>query len=208
MRRGLLLAAWAMIGGFVSVAEPVYSQETRLFDGRTLDGWEGNMQAFRVEDGAIVGGNLKERIPRNEFLCCKQEFADFELRLKFKLVGQGANAGVQIRSRRIPNHHEMIGYQADLGAGWWGCLYDESRRKTVLARPNAEELAKVLKPDDWNDYVIRCQGRHIQLWINGYQTVDYTEPDESIEQAGLLGVQIHAGPPSEAWYKDIVIKKL
>ncbi|MBI3463096.1 MAG: DUF1080 domain-containing protein, partial [Planctomycetes bacterium] len=125
-----------------------------------------------------------------------------------KLIGQGANAGVQIRSRRIPNHHEMIGYQADLGAGWWGCLYDESRRRKVLARPNEEELAKVLKPDDWNDYVIRCQGRRIQLWINGQQTVDYTEPDETIEQTGLVGVQIHAGPPSEAWYKDIVIKKL
>jgi hypothetical protein len=205
MRRGLFVAAWALLGGLAAAAEP---EEVRLFDGRTLDGWEGNMQSFRVEDGAIVGGSLKERIPRNEFLTYKQEFADFELRLKFKLVGKGANAGVQIRSRRIPNHHEMIGYQADMGDGWWGCLYDESRRRKVLARPNAEELAKALKADDWNDYVIRCQGRRIQLWINGHQTVDYTEPDESIEQTGLIAVQIHAGPPSEAWYKDIFIKKL
>jgi hypothetical protein len=208
MQHSLLFATCALMGGSVAAAEPAGGEEIRLFDGRTLAAWEGNTQVFRVEDGAIVGGNLQERIPRNEFLCYKQEFGDFELRLKFKLVGKGANAGVQIRSRRIPNHHEMIGYQADLGEGWWGCLYDESRRKTVLARPNAEGLAKVLKPDDWNDYVIRCQGRRIQLWINGYQTVDYTEPDESIEQTGLIGVQIHAGPPSESWYKDIVLKSL
>ena len=211
MQRMIVLAGWVLllaVAAARSAAAQSAADEIRLFDGKTLEGWEGNLQSFRVEEGAIVGGNLKERIPRNEFLTYKQEFADFELRLKFKLIGQGANAGVQIRSRRIPNHHEMIGYQADLGEGWWGCLYDESRRRKVLARPNEAELAKVLKADDWNDYVIRCQGKRIQLWINGYQTIDYTEPDETIEQTGLLGVQIHAGPPSEAWYKDIVLKKL
>ena len=46
----------------------------------------------------------------------------------------------------------------------------------------------------------------MQLWLNGYQTVDYTEPDESVEQEGLIGLQIHSGPPTEAWYKDIKIK--
>jgi hypothetical protein len=179
-----------------------------LFDGKTLTGWEGNPKSFRVEQGTIVGGTLSERIPRNEFLCTEKEYDHFELRLKFKILGKGANAGVQIRSRRIPNHHEVIGYQADLGDGWWGSLYDESRRKKVLAAANADEVAKVLKRDDWNDYVIRCQGRRIQLWINGHQTVDYTEPDESIEQRGVIGLQIHGGPPSEAWYKDLVIQKL
>jgi len=175
---------------------------------KTFTGWKGNLEAFRIEDGAIVGGSLKERVPRNEFLCAAGEYADFELRLKFKLLGRGANAGVQIRSRRIPNHHEMIGYQADLGDGWWGCLYDESRRRKVLAGPPKEDRAKIIKAGDWNEYVIRCTGRRIQLWINGHQTVDYTEPDEKIEQKGLIAVQIHGGPPTEAWYKDIVIKRL
>ena len=78
----------------------------------------------------------------------------------------------------------------------------------MLAEPNKAELDKVLKRDDWNDYVIRCEGRRIQLWVNGYQTVDYTEPDESLEQKGLIGLQIHGGPPSEAWYKDITIRSL
>ena len=179
-----------------------------LFDGKTFAGWEGNLDWFRIEDGAIVAGKLTDRIPRNEFLCTKREYGDFELRLKFKVLGKGANAGVQIRSRRIPDHHEVIGYQADLGDGWWGCLYDESRRRTVLARADADQIAKILKRDEWNDYVIRCEGPRIQLWINGQRTVDYTEQDDAIERRGLIGVQIHGGPPSEAWYKDVRIREL
>ena len=179
-----------------------------LFDGRSFDGWEGNLEIFRIEDGAIVGGTLQMRIPRNEFLCSTDEFGDFELRLKFKVIGRGANAGVQFRSRRIPKHHEVSGYQADLGDGWWGSLYDESRRNKILVAADESLINTVLKRDNWNDYTIRCQGPRIQLWINGTPTVDYTEPDGKIEQTGLIGLQIHGGPPSEAWYKNIRIKKL
>jgi hypothetical protein len=151
---------------------------------------------------------MKERIAHNDFLAYEKEFADFELRLKFKLIGKGVNGGVQIRSRRIPNNFEMSGYQADLGDNYWGSLYDESRRNKTLIAPKAELIQKVLKREAWNDYTIRCQGRHIQLWMNGEQTVDYTEPDEKIEQTGLIALQIHAGEPSEAWYKDLRIKVL
>jgi hypothetical protein len=198
----LAAALWC---GSIAAAEEGF---TPLFDGKTLAGWEGKEGVFRVEDGAIVAGTLQSKIPRNEFLCTTQEFGDFELRLKFKLAGKGANAGVQLRSRRIPNHHEVRGYQADLGDGWWGSLYDESRRNRILAAADKAVIKKVLKPGEWNDYTIRCEGKHIQLWINGAQTVDYTEPDDKIEQTGLIAVQIHGGPPSEAWYKDIRIKKL
>ena len=62
--------------------------------------------------------------------------------------------------------------------------------------------------DDWNQYVIRCEGRRIRLWINDVPTVDYTEPDEVLEQTGIIGLQIHGGGPSEAWYKDIQLKRL
>ncbi|HET6880331.1 MAG TPA: DUF1080 domain-containing protein, partial [Pirellulales bacterium] len=118
-----------------------------LFDGKTFEGWEGDTKGtFRIEDGAIVGGSLDEKVPRNEFLCTRQEYGDFELRLKFKVLGKGANAGVQIRSRRIPDHHEMIGYQADLGEGWYGSLYDESRRRTMLAQADPKVVAAALKP--------------------------------------------------------------
>ncbi|MGE3408562.1 MAG: DUF1080 domain-containing protein [Pirellulales bacterium] len=179
-----------------------------LFDGKSFAGWEGNQEIFRIEDGAIVGGSLQEKIEHNEFLCTEKPYENFELRLKFKVLGQGANAGVQFRTKRIPDHFEVSGYQADLGDGWWGALYDESRRKRALAKPDNDELAKVLKRDDWNEYVIRCEGPHIQLWINGFQTVDYTEEEPEIERSGIIAVQIHGGPPSEAHYKDIYLKEL
>jgi hypothetical protein len=179
-----------------------------IFDGKSFDGWEGNLETFRIEDGAIVGGTLSERIPHNEFLATKKAYEDFELRLKFKILGKGANAGIQIRSQRIENHHEMIGYQADLGDRWWGCIYDESRRRKVLAGPPADERGKIVRRGDWNEYIIRCEGKRIQLWINGKQTADFTEPDENIPRRGVIGLQIHGGPPSEAWYKEIRIKEL
>jgi hypothetical protein len=182
-----------------------------LFDGKTFAGWEGDTaKTWRIEDGAFVGGSLTETVPRNEFLSTKKEFRNFELRLKFKLVGTSGkpNAGVQFRTARIPNHHEVIGYQADLGEGYWGALYDESRRKKILAAPDAEAVLKVLKKDDWNDYTIRCDGRHIQLWINGLKTVDYSELGETITDKGVIAVQIHGGAAAVASYKDITIEEL
>ncbi len=180
-----------------------------LFDGKSFDGWEGNLDMFRIEDGSVVGGTLQKQIPHNEFLCTKQEYGDFELRLKIKVKGEGVNAGIQIRSKRMADHHEVIGYQADVGEAYWGKLYDESRRNRILAGGDkADELAKVLKLDDWNDYVIRCEGPRIQLTLNGVKTVDYVEQDEDIARRGIIGLQIHGGPPSEAWYKDITIVEL
>lgn len=180
----------------------------KLFDGMTLDGWDGDLNVFRVEEEAIIGGQLKEKIPNNFFLSSKDEYADFELKLEFRLIGEATNAGVQLRSKRIPGHHEMIGYQADLGQKYWGALYDESRRNKILASPDEVELAKNLKLRDWNKYRILCEGRHIQLWINDFQTVDYTETDESIEQSGLIALQIHGGPPGEAHYRNIRIRTI
>ena len=185
-------------------AEPV-----KLFDGKTFTGWEGNEKIFRIEKGAIVGGTLKEKIARNEFLCTKEVYKNFILKLEVKLLGgPKANAGIQIRTKRIPNHHEVIGYQADMGQGWWGSLYDESRRRTTLAKADAAVIKKVLKLYEWNRYEIRCEGKRIRLFINGTQTVDYTEQDPKIPLEGVIAVQIHGGPPSEAWYRKLVIKEL
>ena len=182
---------------------------TPLFDGKTFKGWEGNEKFFRIEKGAVVGGNLKSRIPRNEFLCTKRTYKNFVLTLEVKLRGgPRANAGIQIRTKRIPNHHEVIGYQADMGQGWWGSLYDESRRRRMLAKADAAVIKKVLKPDDWNKYVIRCEGPRIRLYLNGTLTVDYTEKDPKIPLEGIIGLQIHSGPPSEAWYREIRLQEL
>ena len=181
---------------------------TVIFDGKTLEGWDGDTSVFRVEQDSIIGGQLKDKIPHNFFLSSKEEYSDFELTLEFRLIGEGTNAGVQLRSKRIPDHHEMIGYQADLGQNYWGALYDESRRNKILAAPKKEELDKVLKRDDWNKYRILSEGRHIQLWINDFKTVDYTEADEAIEQKGLIALQIHGGPPGEAHYRNIRIRRI
>lgn len=179
-----------------------------LFDGKSFAGWEGNMKIFRIEDGAIVGGSMKAALPNNEFLCTTKRYSDFVLRAKFKVTGERVNAGIQFRSERITNNHEVIGYQADIGQNYWGALYDESRRNKILVSPDATELNKVLKRDDWNEYVIRAEGKRIRLTINGYQTVDYTEADDTIKQTGVICLQIHSGPPSEARYKDITIEEL
>jgi hypothetical protein len=180
---------------------------TVIFDGKTLEGWDGDASVFRIEKESIIGGQLKDKIPHNFFLSSKEEYSDFELTLEFRLIGEGTNAGVQLRSKRIPDHHEMIGYQADLGQNYWGALYDESRRNKILAAPKKEELDKVLKRDDWNRYRILCEGRHIQLWINDFKTVDYTEADAAIEQKGMIALQIHGGPPGEAHYRNIRIRR-
>ncbi|MFO0898536.1 MAG: DUF1080 domain-containing protein [Pirellulales bacterium] len=180
-----------------------------LFDGKSLAGWEGNLDHFRIEDQAIVAGTLEKPIERNEFLCTEREYGDFKLRLEVKLLGgEAANAGIQFRTKRIPNHHEVSGYQADMGEGWWGSLYDESRRNTILAKADPKLIAKILKPNEWNEYRIRAEGPHIQLWINGEQTVDYIEKDPDIARTGVIAVQIHGGPPSEAWYRNIEIREL
>ncbi|WP_254513228.1 3-keto-disaccharide hydrolase [Anatilimnocola floriformis] len=185
---------------------------TSLFDGKTLTGWEGKEEIFHVAEGAISAGSLKDNVKQNEFLCTTKNYGDFELRLEAKLVGPGENAGVQFRSERIPNHHEVIGYQCDMGlaAGKsiWGALYDESRRKKFLATGDDEELQKKVKADGFNELVIRCEGPHIQLWVNGVKTVDYTEMEKDIPQTGKIALQIHGGKPAEASYRKIRIKEL
>lgn len=185
---------------------------TPLFDGRTFEGWDGDTQkTWRVEDGALVGGSLIEQVPHNEFLATTREYSDFVLRLQFKLLGTEGfvNAGVQVRSQRVPNHHEMVGYQLDLGEpSWWGSLYDESRRNKVLAQSDMDSVNTVLRRGEWNDYEIRCEGPRVRASINGVQTVDYTEPDASIVQSGRIGLQVHGGGKAEVRYRRIEIQVL
>ncbi len=184
-----------------------------LCDGKTFQGWDGDTdKIWRVQEGAFVGGSLQTTVPRNEFLATTRSFTNFVLRLKFKLAGTEGfvNGGVQIRSQRTKNPpNEMSGYQVDIGdPGWWGCIYDESRRNKVLANSDMQEVNKVLKRQDWNEYMIRAEGKRIRVWLNALQTVDYTEPDDAIPQFGKIGLQVHGGGKTEAWYKDILIEEL
>ncbi|MBI2804704.1 MAG: DUF1080 domain-containing protein [Planctomycetes bacterium] len=186
-------------------------QTLKLFDGKTLAGWEGDTRhTWRIEDGAIVGGSLDKTVPRNEFLCTLKSYGDFELKVKFKLLGdrKSVNAGIQFRTRRIPKHHEVSGYQADIGQHYWGALYDESRRNRVLAAPDKKLLEKIVKHGQWNDYVIRAEGPRIRLSLNGTLTVDFTEKDAKIERTGIIGLQMHGGAKAKVYYKDITIEVL
>lgn len=204
--RGLLVGV-----SFFCLISVSLADSKPLFDGKTLAGWEGETEkTWRLEDGCIVGGSLDVVVPRNEFLCTTKSYGDFELKVKFKLLGDKnqANAGVQFRTKRIPKHHEVSGYQADIGQGYWGALYDESRRNKVLAQPEKAVLDKIIKYDDWNEYTIRCEGSRIRLWLNGTQTVDFTEKDDKIDRTGIIGLQIHGGAKAKVYYKDIVIEEL
>jgi hypothetical protein len=183
---------------------------TSLFDGKSLDGWEGTAGVWRVEDGAIAGGSLQGN-PRNEFLTTKRAYGDFRLRLEYKLVGTEGfvNGGVQVRSARIPKPpNEMRGYQADIGAGMSGSLYDESRRNKVLAKADPEQIKRLEKPGDWNLYEIRCQGPRIRLALNGEQTVDFTETEPGMEAEGLIGLQIHGNCKAVISFRAISIEEL
>jgi hypothetical protein len=102
----------------------------------------------------------------------------------------------------------MIGYQADLGEGYWGCLYDESRRDRVLARPDSAQVRAVLKPGDWNRYRIEARGGRIRIWLNDVQMVDYTETDATIPQSGRIGLQIHGGGKALVAYRNLRLEAL
>lgn len=189
-----------------------HAEPMPLFDGKTFTGWEGDTgTVWRIEDGALVAGSLENKQEKNNFLATEKKYGDFELTLKWKLEGTEGfvNGGVQFRTVRIPDHHEVSGYQADLGKGYDGALYDESRRKKMLAQPTPEVLAKAQKPlGEWNDYRIRAEGNRIQIWLNGVQTVDYTETEPGIDLTGIIAVQIHGNATSIVRYKDLMIEEL
>jgi hypothetical protein len=176
---------------------------TPLFNGKDLAGWEGDRTLWLAENGMIVGRSTG--IKHNDFLSTTRTFGDFELRLSFHLVGGKGNSGIQFRSKKIPGH--VSGYQADMGEKYWGCLYDEARRNKVLVQAPAA-LETVLKKDGWNDYAIRAQGDHVQLWVNGLKTVDYHETDPDIERTGIIALQIHSGGPLEVQFKNLRIREL
>ena len=183
-----------------------------IFDGKTFAGWGGDFDAtWRIEDGQIVAGSPDAAAPRNEFLATARDFGDFELRLEYKLdAKEGANAGVQFRSVRIPNHHEVSGYQADIGPGYFGALYDESRRNKLLAVPAERMVAAALAGgiDGWHSYRIRAEGKRIRLELNGVETVDWTEPDDGIAKTGMIALQIHGGLVGTIRYRNLRIKPL
>ena len=185
-----------------------------LFDGTSLAGWEtveGDARWWKAADGMLVGGSLVEHVPHNTFLSTKERFGNFDLAFRIRVRGAGGfiNSGIQIRSERVPNSSEMSGYQVDAGPGWWGKLYDESRRNKVIGEPlDAAAVDAAIKPDDWNEYRIRAEGPRIRSWINGVPALDYREPDTGIPLEGHIGFQVHGGGQALVEVKDVAIEPL
>lgn len=185
-----------------------------LFDGRTLSGWEsrsGEQKWWRVEGGKIIGGSLTETVPNNTFLATTKRFQNFDLKLRIRIQGAGGfiNSGIQIRSIRSPEGSEMIGYQVDAGEGWWGKLYDESRRNKVIAEPkDPAAVNAAIRAGDWNEYRIRTEGRRIQSWVNGVAALDYLESDPAIPLDGQIGIQVHSGGKALVEVEAIEIQEL
>jgi len=179
---------------------------TPLFDGKTLKGWKGRKSLWKVEDGAICGQSTADfKLKHNDFLYTEKEYGDFELTLSYKLVNH--NSGVQIRSQ-VHKDFRVTGYQADIAMKrYTGILYDEGRRG-IIADVKPAVVSKFIKKNDWNDYRIVCKGPNITLWINGQQTISYTEKKASIPNKGVIAFQLHAGPPMKVLFKNIKIKEL
>ena len=184
---------------------------TSLFNGKNLSGWQGDTAIWRVQNGVILGGSLEKTIDHNYFLVTDKPYKNFVLKAKIKLLGQEGfiNSGIQFRSKRLQNpDYEMQGYQADFGAGFWASLYDESRRNKTLIAPDSAQVLTWIKVNQWNSYEIDARGRHIKLTINGHESVNYLEPDTTIIQEGLIGLQIHGGGKAQVHIKDLYIKVL
>lgn len=221
-----LVALLAVVG----LAANVRAEEDgfkSIFDGKTLDGWNGKPEFWSVKDGAITGITTKEKPTNgNTFIIFKEPVGDFELNLKYKIVG--GNSGIQYRSAD-KGGNVVHGYQADFEAGdtYSGILYEEGGRgilclrskkvtigadgkKEEVSGPNTnEEIVKAIKKEDWNDYTIIAKGNHLIHKINGLQTAEVIDHQkDKAKEKGILALQLHAGPPMEVQFKDIKIKEL
>jgi hypothetical protein len=199
-----------------------------LFDGKTLDGWEGKPQFWSVRDGAITGQTTPENPTKgNTFIVWRGgKPGDFELRLKYRIVG--GNSGIQYRSVEMDDF-VVGGYQADFEAGerFNGILYEERGRgilalrnqkviieedgtkKVVGTTCDEQALVASIKREDWNDYVIIAKGNHLIQKINGFTTVDVTDNQQDKRRMeGVIAFQLHAGPPMLVQFKDIRLKSL
>jgi putative membrane-bound dehydrogenase-like protein len=165
-----------------------------LFNGKDLSGWVGDPKLWRVEDGEIVGRTTG--LARNEFLKSEMVAADFRLTLKVKLTPNRENSGIQFRSEPLPGG-EMKGPQADVGAGWWGKLYEENGRGILWDRSGEAHV----KADEWNTYEVEAVGSRVRTWINGRRCVDLDDP--KLSRRGIFALQMHAGGALEVRFKDL-----
>ena len=203
-----------------------------LFDGTTLNGWEGDTAFWSVQDGAITGESTVDRpCKQSTYLAyTPKEFSNFELTLSFRLIAdKSGNSGIQYRSRWADREqHQIVGYQADMetGANYSGILYEQGGRgiiarrgqqlhiapdgtKTVTPLPDADKAQASIKRGDWNHYRIIADGDVLVHEINGFTTirVEDQQSGKSAER-GLIALQLHQGPPMKVQFKDITVREL
>ncbi len=176
-----------------------------LFDGKTLKGWDGDPRLWSVRDGAIVGSTEGVSLTDNSFLISKAKYSDFILRAETKL--RNHNSGIQFRSEALPNW-VVRGLQADMAQGnWWGSIYDEKGKRGTIVNGWKGKGETVLRPNDWNDYEITCNGDLIQIKLNGLLTAELHDVPES-PRNGIIALQLHKGVPMEVQFRNIRIKQL
>jgi hypothetical protein len=208
-----------------------------IFDGKSLDGWDGEAKFWRVEGGALVGeitpGN---EIKRNTFIIWRGgAVKDFELKLRYRISGLG-NSGINYRSAELDDpKFAMKGYQFDIDGGGkknaaevrhTGNNYEErsrtfmalrgqitravegGRREVVGAVGGYKELTTSIREEDWNDVHIIARGNTLVHILNGRVMCVVIDDDPANRAAaGKLGVQVHTGPPMKVEYRDIRIKQ-
>lgn len=231
------IAASARADEAATVAPPEPSGMRVLFNGKDLDGWDGDPRLWSVKDGVIHGETTPENVAAgNTFLIWKGgEVGDFELRLSYRCNATN-NSGIQYRSRHITdgsvkNKWVVRGYQHEIRnenklPNVPGFIYDEggSRGRICQAGEQATweaeggkkvvknlidqgEFTKLMKLDDWNDVVILAEGNRIRHYLNGRLILDFTDNDPSKALAkGVLALQLHAGAPMWAEYRNIRLK--
>jgi len=206
---------------------------TPIFDGKTLNGWEGDPKYWRVENGALVGEITPATVVKsNTFIIWRGgRPKDFELKLDYRITAAG-NSGINYRSVSVPdpvtpdNKFALRGYQFDLDGAkrYPGNNYEEKGRlfvgvrgqvtRVVGGRPpvvlstigDSAELA-ALATDDWNAVHLIIRGNMLMHLLNGRLmsvTIDDDVPNRPAD--GLLGVQVHVGPPMKVEYRNIRLK--
>ncbi len=174
--------------------------EARIFNGKDLEGWEGDTAVWSVESGEIVGKGPQKK---NQFLYHKTPYADFRLILEVKLVPDAGNSGIQFRTEKLADGHAK-GYQADVGKGWWGKLYHEHGRALLWNKPGDQHVKK----DDWNTYEIVAVGKKIRTAVNGKLCVDFEDEkaDPEKDMKGLIAFQVHSGGPMEVRFRNVRVE--
>lgn len=228
--QGVLSAVVCFLAAALGAGTAPAEEFERIFDGETLTGWVApDMTYWSVRDGAITGQSTAEYpCTSNQFIVWQGgEVADFELRLKFRVTGNGCNSGVQFRSV-FRDDGLAVGYQADIyqSGPYLGGVCDELHTRTgaELLSGNGDKTAidasgertvtklgatAKMKPEgEWNDYVIKAEGQRIVLEINGVTSTELIDLEEGhFDLIGSLGLQLRSGDPMTVQFKDIYLKK-